>query len=179
MKARCNAAPGFRPLPFAIFLSAMAPLAYMPAPACALPVESGPASDPSSGVAPPTGDTPFDRQGMWVWYVDHSEGGDVGRIVARANRAGIGTLHVKAGDGGDYWSQFSSSLVEALHQGGGTVGTTTWPALLGVEPARPTWSPRRARPRRGAGASRLIPASRPASSSLPAKAYEIDPGPAP
>jgi hypothetical protein len=418
VKARCNAAPGFRPLLFAIFLSAMALLAYMPAPACALPAESGPASDPSSGVAPPTGDTPFDRQGMWIWYVDHSEGGDVGRIVARANRAGIGTLYIKAGDGGDYWSQFSSSLVEALHQGGldvcawqfvygespvaeakvgaaavrhgadclvidaeaqyegryasadryvralrarigptfplslagfpyvdyhpsfpysvffgpegasfnqpqmywkaigtsvrgvyehtylfnrlwghpvypigqtydnpgakqvlrfrrfaasyggqapswwdwqetssrgwgalgatsagplvgyrpvvsqpllkrgsrgdlvvwaqehlvgagqtqlpvtgiygkqtysavrafqasrglpadGAVGTTTWPALLGVEPARPIWSARRARPRRPAGASRTIPASRPASAALPAKAYEIDPGPAP
>ena len=30
------------------------------------------------------GNTAFDRQGMWVWYVDHSEGGSIAAIVARA-----------------------------------------------------------------------------------------------
>jgi hypothetical protein len=61
----------------------------------------------------------------------------------------------------------------------GTIGTTTWSALLSAEPVRPTWSARPARPRRGATTSRVVPASRPASASLPAKAYEIAPGPAP
>jgi Putative peptidoglycan binding domain len=60
----------------------------------------------------------------------------------------------------------------------GAIGTTTWSALLGVEPARPRWAARRARTS-GAATSRMVPASRPASASLPAKAYEIDPGPDP
>jgi hypothetical protein len=61
----------------------------------------------------------------------------------------------------------------------GAVGTTTWGALLSVAPLRPRWAARRARPGGGAAASRAVPASRPLSASLPAKSYEIDPGPAP
>lgn len=250
------------------------------------------------GVAPPpaTGEVPFDRQGMWIWYVDRSDGGSVGRILARARGAGIGTLYIKAGDAGHIWSQFNKTLVGALHQGGldvcawqfvygdspvaeakagaaaarrggadclvidaegqyaaadryiralrgrigatfplslaafpyvdyhpsfpysvffgpegatvnqpqmywkaigtsvrafqaskglpvdGVLGTTTWSSLLDFDPVRPRWAGRRAKRGGGATASRrpgAFPPRRPLSASLPAKAYEIDPGPAP
>jgi peptidoglycan hydrolase-like protein with peptidoglycan-binding domain len=86
------------------------------------------------GVAPPsaTGATPFDRHGMWIWYVDRSDGGSVGRIVARAKRAGIGTLYIKAGDGDDVWSQFNKTLVGALHQGG--IDVCAWQFVYGDSP---------------------------------------------
>jgi hypothetical protein len=201
------------------------------------------------GVAPSPAatDTPFDRQGMWIWYVDRSNGGSTGQIVAQAQQAGVGTLYIKAGDGGHAWPQFNEALVAALHQGGldvcawqlvygerpvdeakvgattvrrgadclvidaegqyegkyaaadrkqtravvrafqqgqglsvdGVVGTTTWSSLFNFDPVRPRWAGRRAKRGGGATASRAFPPRRPLSASLPAKANEIDPGPAP
>ncbi|HMJ72820.1 MAG TPA: peptidoglycan-binding domain-containing protein [Solirubrobacterales bacterium] len=86
------------------------------------------------GVAPPpvAGDTPFDRQGMWIWYVDRSDGGSAPRILTRAKAAGIGTLYVKAGDGGSVWSQFNKSLVGALHEGG--LDVCAWQFVYGDSP---------------------------------------------
>jgi hypothetical protein len=124
------AAPGIRQALFAVTLVSMALFAYISAPACAVPGGAGEASNPSTEVI--AGSTPFDRQGMWIWYVDHSEGGDIGRIVSRADRAGIGTVYVKAGDGGSYWSQFSSGLVNALHAGG--LDVCAWQFVYGERP---------------------------------------------
>jgi hypothetical protein len=76
--------------------------------------------------------TAFDRQGMWVWYVSHSEGGSVGAIIARAKRFDIGTVYIKAGDGGGTWSQFNSSLVTALHRGG--LDVCAWQFVYGDNP---------------------------------------------
>ena len=91
----------------------------------------GPAAGQSPASAP-AGDTPFDRQGMWVWYVDQADGGSAPAIVAAAKRAGIGTLYVKAGDGGTVWSQFSPGLVEALHRGG--LDVCAWQFVYGDNP---------------------------------------------
>lgn len=82
--------------------------------------------------ASPEGASPFDRQGMWIWYVDRSDGGDTARMIARANRFGIGTLYVKSGDGGNVWSQFTASLVEALHAGG--LDVCAWQFVYGDRP---------------------------------------------
>ena len=82
--------------------------------------------------APALSNTPFDRQGMWVWYVERSNGGSIPAIVAQAKRAGIGTVYVKAGDGGSVWSQFSSGLVEALHRGG--LDVCAWQFVYGDSP---------------------------------------------
>lgn len=81
---------------------------------------------------PPPAATPFDRQGMWIWYVSRAEGGNVARIVARARRYGIGTLYIKAGDGGGAWSQFSALLVAALHAGG--LDVCAWQYVYGSQP---------------------------------------------
>jgi len=82
--------------------------------------------------APVVSNTPFDRQGMWVWYVERSNGGSVPAIVAQAKRAGIGTVYVKAGDGAAAWSQFSTALVGALHRGG--LDVCAWQFVYGDAP---------------------------------------------
>jgi hypothetical protein len=76
--------------------------------------------------------TAFDRQGMWVWYVSHSEGGSVPAIVARAKRNDVGTVYVKSGDGGTYWGQFNRSLVGALHKAG--LSVCAWQFVYGDAP---------------------------------------------
>lgn len=82
--------------------------------------------------APPPGNTAFDRQGMWIWYVSRSSGGSVPAIVARAKRFGIGTVYVKAGDGGGRWNQFSTGLVQALHGAG--IDVCAWQYVYGEHP---------------------------------------------
>lgn len=74
----------------------------------------------------------FDRQGMWVWYVSRSEGGSAGAIIARARRNDVGTVYIKAGDGGGAWSQFSRGLVQALHRGG--LSVCAWQFVYGDNP---------------------------------------------
>jgi hypothetical protein len=99
--------------------------------------ETGGASQvETEGGAGPTesapGDTPFDLQGMWVWYVSRSEGGSVPAIIARARRNDIGTVYVKAGDGGGSWRQFSRGLIQALHRGG--LDVCAWQFVYGANP---------------------------------------------
>jgi hypothetical protein len=105
--------------------------------ASALLVPAGAAGAEPGGVnetpeATPPLPVPFDRQGMWIWYVDRSHGGSLDRIEARAQRSGIGTLYVKAGDGGSVWSQFNSSLVAGLHQRG--LDVCAWQFVYGDSP---------------------------------------------
>jgi Putative peptidoglycan binding domain len=78
------------------------------------------------------GNSPFDRQGQWIWYVSRSEGGSVGAIVARARRNDVGTVYIKAGDGSGAWSQFSKGLVQALHRGG--LSVCAWQFVYGDNP---------------------------------------------
>jgi hypothetical protein len=85
------------------------------------------------GTSPGAGATPFDRQGMWIWYVSHSERGNVAAIIARAKRNRIGTVYVKSGDGSSTWSQFNQSLVSALHKGG--LDVCAWQFVYGDHPA--------------------------------------------
>jgi Putative peptidoglycan binding domain len=89
-------------------------------------------AETGGAAAPSVGNTPFDRQGMWIWYVTRSEGGSVAAMVSRAKRYDIGTVYIKAGDGGDVWSQFSRSLIGALHAGG--VDVCAWQFVYGDDP---------------------------------------------
>src|SRR5207244_5335494 len=55
--------------------------------------------------------TAFDGQGMWIWYLSRSSGGNIAAIVAQARAAGVTTLFIKSSDGStNYWSQFSPQL---------------------------------------------------------------------
>ena len=75
---------------------------------------------------------PFYGRGMWIWYVSRSAGGNVAAIAAEARLNGITTLFVKSGDGGDYWSQFSGSLVRWLHGAG--LNVCAWQYIYGRDP---------------------------------------------
>jgi hypothetical protein len=82
--------------------------------------------------APTVSNTAFDRQGMWIWYVSHSEGGSIPAIVARAKRHDLGTVYVKAADGGGVWSQLDKTLVAALHRAG--IDVCAWQFVYGDAP---------------------------------------------
>ncbi len=77
--------------------------------------------------------SPFVRQGMWIWYVDQSQGGYVPAIVATAHEHHIGTVYVKSGDGTTYWEQFSAPLVAELHAAG--LKVCAWQFVYGNKPA--------------------------------------------
>lgn len=74
----------------------------------------------------------FARQGMWIWYVDQSQGGSVPAILATAHRHRIGTVYIKAGDGATRWDQFNGPLVRALHRGG--LKVCAWQFVYGDAP---------------------------------------------
>jgi hypothetical protein len=107
-------------------LTVIATIAHLPSAAA----ETGGAGGLAE--APALSNTAFDRQGMWVWYVERSNGGSIPAIVAQAKRAGVGTVYVKAGDGASPWSQFNTSLVRALHRGG--LDVCAWQFVYGDAP---------------------------------------------
>jgi len=122
------------------FAARLALLAALAA-SLALPA-SGSAAEAGSGEtggagqveeAPVLSNTPFDRQGMWIWYVSKSEGGSVPAMIARAKRNGIGTVYVKSGDGSTIWNQFNRQLVQRLHRGG--IDVCAWQFVYGDHPA--------------------------------------------
>ncbi|MBO9532594.1 MAG: peptidoglycan-binding protein [Solirubrobacteraceae bacterium] len=86
-------------------------------------------------LARPDGSAPgvFAGNGMWVWYLSKTEGGDLDDIAARAKAAGIRTLFIKAADGASAWSQWDSDLVRALHQRG--IQACAWQFVYGSDPA--------------------------------------------
>jgi peptidoglycan hydrolase-like protein with peptidoglycan-binding domain len=87
---------------------------------------------PPSKVAATAG-SPFEGQGMWIWYVNKSDGGSVAAIAAQAHAAGVSTLFIKSSDGSsNYWSQFSPQLVAELHANG--LKVCAWQFVYGTEP---------------------------------------------
>jgi peptidoglycan hydrolase-like protein with peptidoglycan-binding domain len=94
-------------------------------PAHPRPLSSGPGA--VSGTA-------FDGQGMWIWYLSHSDGGNIASLVAQAHAAGITTVLLKSSDGStNYWEQFSSQLVQELHASG--LKVCAWQYVYGSSPA--------------------------------------------
>lgn len=96
-----------------------------------------PPKDPPPPAAPATSTTPatsaFEGQGMWIWYLSASDGGDLASIVAQAHAAGVTTLFVKSSDGPtNFWSQFTPQLVSELHANG--LKVCAWQYVYGSEP---------------------------------------------
>lgn len=87
---------------------------------------------PPPATQPNASGTSFDGSGMWIWYVDKSEGGNLDAIAARAGAAGVRTVFVKSGDGSTYWSQFSPLLVGGLKQRG--LNVCAWQFVYGQSP---------------------------------------------
>jgi peptidoglycan hydrolase-like protein with peptidoglycan-binding domain len=93
-----------------------------------------PRTVPGAVAATPPSGTAFDGQGMWIWYVSKSDGGNLAAIAAQAHAAQMSTLFVKSSDGSsNYWSQFSPSLVAALHADG--LRVCAWQYVYGSNPA--------------------------------------------
>ena len=86
---------------------------------------------PRSPTPAPSG-TVFDGSGMWIWYLDKSDGGDLDAIAARANAAGVKTVFIKSGDGATYWTQFSPLIVGGLKQRG--LHVCAWQFVYGKVP---------------------------------------------
>ena len=85
-------------------------------------------------LTPSVSGTAFDGQGMWIWYVSASSGGELAAIVARARASGVTTVFIKSSDGSaSYWSQFSSRLVSELHANG--LKACAWQYVYGSNPA--------------------------------------------
>jgi hypothetical protein len=60
-------------------------------------------------------------RGFWIWRLEHCEGGDVAKVVARAVECGVTWVAVKAFDAtgkGSIWKQFTAALVSAFHARG-------------------------------------------------------------
>ncbi len=93
-----------------------------------------PPAPTTTPVASAPSGSPFDGQGMWIWYVSKSDGGSVPAIIAQAHAAGVTTLFIKSSDGSsNYWSQFSPQLVAELHAGG--LKACAWQYVYGTSPA--------------------------------------------
>ncbi len=92
-----------------------------------------PQTPPQALASSPSGSA-FDGQGMWIWYLSQSEGGNLAAIAARAHAADISTVFVKSSDGStNYWSQFSPELVSQLHADG--LKVCAWQYVYGTNPA--------------------------------------------
>src|SRR5207245_2506741 len=85
-----------------------------------------------SSTPPPSG-TAFDGNGMWIWYVSKSSGGDPNAIIAQAQAHGITTIFVKSGDGTNAWSQFSPTFVQTLKSAG--LRVCGWQYVYGSNPS--------------------------------------------
>jgi peptidoglycan hydrolase-like protein with peptidoglycan-binding domain len=92
-----------------------------------------PVAAPAPAAVGAVSGSPFDGQGMWIWYVSRSNAGNVASIVAQAHAAGVTTLFIKSSDGSsNYWSQFSPQLVAELHANG--LRACAWQYVYGTNP---------------------------------------------
>jgi peptidoglycan hydrolase-like protein with peptidoglycan-binding domain len=77
--------------------------------------------------------SPFDGNGMWIWYMSKADAGSVPAIAAQAKAAGMTTVFVKSSDGStNYWPQFTSALVSAFHAQG--LRVCAWQYVYGTHP---------------------------------------------
>jgi hypothetical protein len=74
----------------------------------------------------------FAGNGMWIWYVSKSEGGNLDAIALRAHGAAMSTVFVKSADRGNLWEQFSPQLIADLHARG--LRVCAWQFVYGADP---------------------------------------------
>lgn len=87
------------------------------------------------GPAPAPGSLPeiFRGNGMWIWELGRSDGGDPVAIAARARAAGVSTVFVKSSDGASSrWAQFTAETVAALKAQG--LRVCAWQFVYGNDP---------------------------------------------
>jgi len=94
----------------------------------ASPAARRPAVSTSNGMLP----VPMRGDGMWIWQLPRTEGGDLDAIAARARAAGMTTVYVKSSDAANDWEQFTPALVQALHARG--LRVCAWQFVYGSDP---------------------------------------------
>jgi hypothetical protein len=77
---------------------------------------------------------PLAGDGMWIWYLNRSSKGKLGKIAKRARNFGIETVLIKSGDGVTYWKQFSPSVVRGLRARG--LRVCAWQFIYGRKPGK-------------------------------------------
>ena len=87
-----------------------------------------PAAVPTDGRLPAV----MRGDGMWIWQLPQSNGGDLDVIAARARAAGMTTVYVKGSDAGNAWKQFTPQLVRDLHARG--LRVCAWQFVYGSKP---------------------------------------------
>jgi peptidoglycan hydrolase-like protein with peptidoglycan-binding domain len=98
-------------------------LLVLPVPVVRAPIPAGGGPLPAA----------FRGDGMWIWQLPKSSGGDLTAIGLKARAAGIETIFVKSSDGNTPWAQFSPELVQALHAQG--LRACAWQFVYGADPA--------------------------------------------
>ena len=93
-------------------------------------VRAVPHPTPTPGVSADA--TPFTGNGMWIWNLPLSNGGNADAIGARARAHDVTTVFVKSSDGTSAWSQFSASTVAALKAEG--LHVCAWQFVYGDHP---------------------------------------------
>ncbi len=83
--------------------------------------------------APAADASPYDKQGMWIWYIDSSNGGDLRSIIKQARQARVKTLYIKSGDGTNVWRQFTKPMVRRFQRAG--LKVCGWQYVYGDRPA--------------------------------------------
>ena len=97
-------------------------------------VRRPPAPVVSPPVQPPVtaGASVLNGNGMWIWYLSASQGGDPVAIGRQAAAHGVKTVFLKSGDGGNQWAQFSPANVAALKAQG--LHVCAWQYVYGNSP---------------------------------------------
>jgi putative peptidoglycan binding protein len=88
-----------------------------------------------NGPLPARGSLPavFAGNGMWIWQLPSSDGGDLTAIVNRAHAYGISTVYIKAADGAaSFNNQFTPELAAALRANG--IRACAWQYVYGADP---------------------------------------------
>src|ERR671935_1521118 len=86
-----------------------------------------------AGAAGPADPSPFDGNGMWIWQLPKSDGGNLDAIVARAHANNVTTVFIKSSDGSsNWWAQFSPQLVSTLKANG--LKVCAWQYVYGTRP---------------------------------------------
>src|SRR3954463_2803290 len=98
-------------------------LVVLPAPVVRLPVQG------TGGRLPDA----FRGDGMWIWELNKSAGGNPIGIGLQARAAGLRTVFVKSSDGDTPWAPFSPALVQSLHAQG--LRACAWQFVYGRDPA--------------------------------------------
>ncbi len=94
----------------------------------AAPAAPRPAVSTATGMLP----VPMRGDGMWIWQLANTDGGDLDAIAARARAAGMTTVYVKSSDAATEWAQFTPELVQALHARG--LRVCAWQFVYGSDP---------------------------------------------